>query len=103
MNEHDVLQPTLLAVSLLSTIGFAISARGAAAQIPAVLSAVGLVVVLVGSVVWLVPLQRRLVASGAELQTPDVERLRRQWLSGHLIRTGVSLAALALAAVAAMV
>ena len=102
LRRVDRLQPALLLVCLGSTIGFASSAGGAARTLAA-LAAGGLLVVLVGSVAWLVPIQRRLVASGSAPPPADVEALRAQWLGGHLIRTAVALACFALAVVATVV
>jgi hypothetical protein len=42
------------------------------------------------------------VGSAAEQPSPEVERMRREWLRGHLFRSVVSLAALILAVVAAV-
>jgi Anthrone oxygenase len=99
LRRVDRLQPMLLVLWLVSTIGFAITAGGAAGA-AAVVAAAGLLVVLVGSVAWLVPVQRRLVSR--ELPSPEAERLRSQWLRGHVIRTVLALAALALIVVAAV-
>jgi hypothetical protein len=97
----DRLQPALLSTCLVSTIGFAIGSGGVARAF-AVVAAAGFLLILAGSGALLVPIQKRLVASAAEEPSPEVERLKRQWLRGHLIRTGVALAALTLAAVAAL-
>jgi hypothetical protein len=102
LRRVDRIQPALLVVCLGSTIGFASSTGGAARSL-AVLAAAGFLVVLVGSVAWLVPIQRRLVGSGSEPPLADLERLRAQWLGGHLVRTAVALACFALAAVATVV
>lgn len=100
LRRVDRLQPGLLVVCIGSTIGFALSAGGATRTL-ALVAAGGFFVVLVGSGARLVPIQRRLVSSRAELSPPEGERLRDQWLRGHLIRTVVALAALVLAVVAA--
>jgi Anthrone oxygenase len=100
LRRVDRLQPALLAVCLISTTGFALS-EGGAARIFAVLAAAGFLIVLLVSAAWLVPIQRRLVASRAEQTSAELERLRAQWLRGHLIRTFVTLASLTLAVVAA--
>jgi hypothetical protein len=72
LRRMDRLQPALLVVCLGSTIGFAGSAGGAAHTL-AGLAAGGLLVVLVGSVALLVPIQRRLVASGPPSPSPPCE------------------------------
>jgi Domain of unknown function (DUF1772) len=101
LRRVDRLQPALLVVSLISTIGFAFTEDGAA-RISAVLAAGGYLIVLFGSAAWLVPLQRRLVASRPEQPSPELENLRARWLRGHLVRTVVALASLTFAAVAAV-
>jgi hypothetical protein len=99
LRRVDRLQPALLALCLVSTIGFALGADGPA-RMPALLAAAGFLAVLVGSGALLVPVQRRLVSAGADLPSPEAERLRRLWLRGHVVRTVVAVAALVLAVVA---
>jgi hypothetical protein len=100
LRRVDRLRPGPLAVCLISTIGFALSEEGAA--LSAVLAAAGFLIVLLGSAAWLVPIQRRLVASSPKRPSSELERLRAQWLRGHLIRTALALASLTLAVVAAV-
>lgn len=99
LRRVDRLQPALLAVCLVSTVGFALGADRQA-QAPALLAAAGFLAVLIGSGAVLVPVQRRLV--NADLPSREAERLRRLWLRGHVIRTVVAVAALVLAVVAAI-
>ena len=101
LRRVDRVQPALLVVSLVSTIGFALGAEGPA-RTSALLATACFLIVLVGSVAWLVPAQRRLVISGTEQPPRQMERLRSQWLRGHWIRTVVALIALSLAIVAAV-
>jgi hypothetical protein len=101
LQRVDRLQPALLSICLASTIGFAVTATGAARTI-AVFAAVGFVLILVGSVVWLVPIQRTL-KSGSEVPSAAVERLRSRWLRGHLIRTVVGVSLFVLAVLATIV
>jgi hypothetical protein len=101
LRRVDRLQPALLSVCLVSTIGFAVTAAGAARTL-AVFAAAGLLLILVGSVAWLVPIQRTLKAR-AELPSAAVEGLRARWLRGHLIRTGVAVTLFILAVVATTV
>jgi len=98
LRRVDRLQPALLVVCLVSTIGFALAADGQA-QVPALVAAAGFLAVLIGSGALLVPVQRRLVQ--ADLPSPEAERLRTLWLRGHVVRTVVAVAALVLAVVAA--
>jgi Domain of unknown function (DUF1772) len=102
LRRMDRLQPALLLVCLISSVGFAVSASGTARTL-AGLAASCFAAVLVGSGAGLVPIQRRLVDPGSALTTADVERLRTRWLGGHLIRTVVALVAFALLVVAAVV
>jgi hypothetical protein len=102
LRRVDRLQPALLVVCLVSTIGFAMSAGGTARML-AVVAGAGFLIVLVGSGAWLVPIQRRLVSWGSEHPSAHVESLRTQWLRGHLIRTVVALALFAVAVLAAVV
>jgi hypothetical protein len=101
LRRVDRLQPALVAVCLVSTVGFALGADGRA-RLSAIFAAAAFLAVLVGSGAFLVPVQRRLVRAGPELSTADGERLRRAWLRGHVARTVVALAALALTVVAAV-
>jgi hypothetical protein len=102
LRRVDRLQPALLVVCLGSTIGFATSTGGAARTL-ALVAAGGLLLMLVGSVTMLVPIQRRLVASGSAPPPADVEALRARWCGGHLVRTAVALACFALAVAATLV
>ena len=102
LRRVDRLQPALLVVCLGSTIGFAGSTGGAARTLAA-LAAGGLLVVLVGSVALLVPIQRRLVASGPAPPSAATEVLRARWLGGHLVRTALALGCFALAVAATVV
>jgi hypothetical protein len=101
VRRMDRLQPALLLACLISTIAFAIVAGGTNRTF-AVVAAAGFLLILAGSGAWLIPVQKRLVASGADVPSPELERLKRQWLRGHLIRTFVALAALTFAAAAAL-
>jgi hypothetical protein len=85
LQRVDRLQPALLSICLVSTIGFALTAA-AAARTLALIGAAGFFLILVGSVARLVPIQRTL-KSGAELPAMTVEGLRARWLRGHLVRT----------------
>lgn len=95
LRRVDKLQPALLSVLLVSTVGFGIAAEGLAGTL-AWVAAAGFLSILVGSVAVLVPLQRRLSSAAVA----DVERLRTLWFRGHLIRTLSALALFGVAAVA---
>jgi DNA-binding MarR family transcriptional regulator len=100
LRRVDRLQPALLVVSLVSTVGFAIAADGGA-RLAAVVAGAAMLAVLAGSGAVLVPAQRRLVSK--ELPTAEAERLRTLWLRGHVARTVLAVAALGLVVVAAVV
>jgi Domain of unknown function (DUF1772) len=97
----DHVQPALLVVCLISTVGFALSSGGQG-RTSALVAAAGLLIVLAGSVAWLFPIQRQLVASDTERSAPVLERPRTQWLRGHVVRTVVALASLILVVAAAV-
>jgi hypothetical protein len=99
LRRVDRLQPALLTICLVSTIGFAATAEGAARTL-AVLAAGGFLSILAGSVAVLIPIQRVLVRSGSERSPADVERMRTRWLRGHVIRTVAALVLFILAVVA---
>jgi hypothetical protein len=101
LRRMDRFQPVLVVTSLVSTIGFAIGANGAGRTL-GIVGAAGFLLILAGSGAWLVPIQKRLVASRGGEPAAELERLKSQWLRGHLIRTAVAVAALTLAAVAAL-
>jgi hypothetical protein len=101
LRRMDRLQPALLLVCLVSSVGFAVSVSGAARTLAA-LAASCFLAVLVGSAAGLVPIQRRLVDPGSDLSAADVERLRMRWLRGHLIRTLAALVAFVLLVAAAV-
>jgi Domain of unknown function (DUF1772) len=97
----DRLQPALLLVCLISSVGFAVSASGTARTLAGIAASCFLAV-LVGSTAGLVPIQRRLVDPASDLSAADVERLRTRWLRGHLIRTLAALVAFVLLVFAAV-
>jgi hypothetical protein len=101
LQRVDRLQPALLSIGLLCTVGFAVTAAGGARAL-ASFAAAGFLVILVGSVAWLVPIQRTL-KSGSELPAAAVDGLRARWLRGHIIRAVVGVAVFALAVVATIV
>ena len=101
LRRVDRLQPALLSICLASTIGYAVTATGAARTL-AGFAAAGLLLILVGSVAWLVPIQRTL-KSGTDLPAAAVDGLRAQWRRGHLIRTVVGVALFVLTVVATTV
>lgn len=102
LRRVDRVQPGLLFVCLIATIGFAITAAGTASTLAWIAGAL-LVAVLIGSLVGLVPVQQRLADTGKDLSNSEVGQLRARWLGGHLIRTVVAVACFVLLAAAAVV
>jgi Domain of unknown function (DUF1772) len=99
LRRVDRLQPALLSICLVSTIGYAVTAAGAARTLAALAAAA---LLLVGSVAWLVPIQRTL-KSGTQLPAAAVDGLRARWRRGHLIRTAAAVTQFALAVLATIV
>jgi Domain of unknown function (DUF1772) len=102
LRRVDRMQPALLVICLASTIGFAATTDGMARTL-ALSAAGGMLIVLAGSLAWLVPIQRRLVASAPAPPPADVVRLRARWLRGHLARAALALAFFVPAVVATVV
>jgi hypothetical protein len=101
LRRVDRLQPALLSICLVSTVGFAAVEAGAA-RVLAVIAAVGFVLILAGSVIWLIPIQRTL-KSGSDLPAAVVDGLRERWFRGHLARTVLGVALFVVAVVATVV
>ncbi len=96
----DRVQPALLLATILATVGFGVSGNGVARAF-AFVGAAGFIVTLVASVAVLVPLQRRIIASGEEASA--LEAMRHRWFLGHLGRSALSLASFLLVAIAVAV
>jgi hypothetical protein len=99
IHRTDKVQPALLVVAIVASIGFAVTAE-ASARVLALLGAGGFLVTLVASVAVLVPLQRKIIRSK---QPQPVEAMRRQWFRGHLGRSVLSAVAFAATAFAVTV
>ena len=83
----DRVQPALLLATIVTTIGFGLTANGAARTL-AFAGAAGFIVTLAASAV-LVPLQRRIIASSGE-ETSVVEAMPRRWFLGHFGRSALA-------------
>ena len=101
LRRVDRLQPILLVASIAFSIAFVIGNTGMARATTAV-AVLCLIVVLVGSVAVLVPLQRRLIDRHSRLSVPEVERGRKRWLRGHLLRSTIAIVAFVLLTTAAV-
>ncbi len=100
LRRTDKVQPALLIVAIVSAGGFALSAEGSSAGVLASVGAAGFVVTLGASVGFLVPLQRRMVASGSA-EAKAIEEMRARWFGGNLGRTMLGAASFVAVAVAA--
>jgi hypothetical protein len=94
----DKVQPALLLLALASTVGFSLGVD-ASERAVALISAAGLIVILVASGAVLVPLQRRIIRS--DDRTEVMEALRRRWLRGHFGRCALAVSSFMLAVLAA--
>jgi hypothetical protein len=101
INRTDKVQPALLLVSAVSAIGFAVSADGSS-RLFAALGAGGFLLVLLASLVVLVPLQRRIIAT-PDRQGAALEAMRLRWFTGNLGRSILSVASFVAMVVAAVV
>ena len=95
----DKVQPALLVAAIVSAAGFALTDDGSA-RVLASVGAAGFVVTLAASIVILVPLQRRIVAT-PHAKTKEIEEMRARWFRGHLGRSMLAAAAFVAVAVAA--
>ena len=98
IHRADRVQPALLVAAIATAIAYGLTAS-APARTFALIAAAGFLVTLVASLVILVPLQRRIIASSPQ-QRDAVEAMRRRWFSGHLGRSALAAACFTLAAIA---
>jgi hypothetical protein len=99
LRRTDKVQPALLVVAIVSAAGFALTAEGPA-RVLASVGAAGFVVTLAASLVLLVPLQRRIVATLPE-EAKAIDKMRARWFRGHLGRSMLAAASFVAVAVAA--
>ena len=99
LRRTDKVQPALLVAAIVSAVGFALTAGGSA-QVLALVGAAGFVVTLAASLAFLVPLQRRIVATPPS-KAKAIEEMRARWFRGHLGRSMLAVASFVAVAVAA--
>jgi hypothetical protein len=99
LRRTDKVQPALLVAAIVSTAAFAFTAEGSARVLAAV-GAAGFVVTLGASLAFLVPLQRRIVATPPE-EAKAIEEMRARWFRGNLGRSMLAAASFVAVAVAA--
>ena len=95
----DWVQPALLVATIVSTGGFALTADGSA-RVLASVGAVDFVATLAAALAYLVPLQRRIVAT-PPAEAEAIDGMRARWLRGNLGRSMLGVASLVAVAVAA--
>ena len=101
LRRTDVVQPALLVTAAVSAAAFAVTSDGSE-RVLAALGAAGFVTTLVASLVALVPLQRRIVASPAS-ESEAVDEMRRRWFGRNLGRSVLAAASFIATAFAATV
>ena len=99
LRRTDQVQPALLVAAIVSAAAFALTADGPA-RVLASLGAAGFVVTLAASLAFLVPLQRRIVAT-PPAEAEAIDEMRARWFRGHLGRSMLAAAAFVAVAVAA--
>lgn len=97
----DKVQPALLVAAIIGTIAYALTADGFGRGF-AIAAAAGFVATLGGSFGYLVPLQRRIIATPVQ-QAASIEEMRLRWFTGNLGRSLLATAAFVLAIVAVTV
>ena len=99
LRRTDKVQPALLVAAIVSAVGFALTAGGSA-QVLALVGAAGFVVTLAASLMFLVPLQRRIGAT-PPAEAKAINEMRARWFRGHLGRSMLAVASFVAVAVAA--
>jgi hypothetical protein len=89
----------LLVAAIVSAAGFALTADGSA-RVLASVGAAGFLVTLAASLAFLVPLQRRIVATPSA-EAEAIEKMRARWFRGHLGRSVLAASSFVAVAVAA--
>lgn len=98
----DRMQPPLLVSTVIAATFFAFDTTGMAAVL-AFIAVVILLLILVTSLAILVPLQKRIIYTDQKVHMAPLEAMRRQWLQGHLGRSGMASMAFTLLIIAAAV
>ena len=99
LRRTDKVQPVLVA-AIASAAGFALASDGSA-RVLALVGAAGFVATLTTSIMILVPLQRRIVAT-PPAEAKAIYEMRARWFRGHLGRSMFATASFVAVAVAAI-
>jgi hypothetical protein len=99
LRRTDQVQPALLVAAIVSAAGFALTVDGSA-RVLASVGAAGFVVTLAATLAFLVPLQRRIIAT-PPAEAEAIDEMRARWFRGNLGRSMLAAASFAAVAVAA--
>lgn len=99
LRQTDKVQPALLVAAIVSAAGFALTADGSA-RVLASVGVAGFVVTLAASLAFLVPLQRRIVAT-PPTEAKAIDEMRARWFRGNLGRSMLAASSFVAVAVAA--
>ena len=95
LRRTDKVQPALLVGAIVGSIAYAATTDGPGRGF-AIAAAAGFVATLGGSLGYLVPLQRRIIATPVQ-QAASIEEMRLRWFTGNLGRSLLATAAFVLA------
>jgi hypothetical protein len=99
IRRTDKVQPALLVATIVSAGGFALTAEGSV-RVLALVGGAGFVVTLAASLAFLVPLQRRIVAT-PPAEAKAIDKMRARWFRGNLGRSVLAVASFVAVVVAA--
>ena len=85
LRRTDKVQPALLVAAIASAVGFALASDGSA-RVLALVGGAAFVATLATSIMILVPLQRRIVAT-SPAEAKAIYEMRARWFRGHLGRS----------------
>ena len=100
INVADKVQPALLVVTIIATAMVSSSIDGSE-KVFGWGATTGFILTFLGSLVYMVPLQRRMIRTGADPAVP-IPEMRSRWIKGHVTRTALTLGSFALLAVAVL-
>jgi hypothetical protein len=99
LRRTDKVQPALLVAAIVSAAAFALTADGVSARVLASVGAASFFVSLAASLAFLVPLQRRIVAT-PPAEAGAIDKMRARWFRGNLGRSMLAVASFGVVAVA---
>ncbi len=85
LRRTDKVQPALLVAAIVSAAAFTLAADGSA-RVLASVGAAGFVVTLSASLAFLVPLQRRIIAT-LPAEEGAIDKMRARWFRGNFARS----------------